>query len=137
MCCCTVSFAQLNVARRENLHRAVPIILDGLDFNLSSPHCGDAPSLRKVRGFYEWIQLLGLCGELGRKGCCGLVGERLKLSLAAGGINVGARSQRSNRLLLYETRIQRLRRVVSRRWARGEGMKAERAVGDWGVDVVN
>jgi len=47
----------------ENIHRTVSVVLDGLDFDLSSAHRGDAPSLREVRGFYELIQLLGRCGE--------------------------------------------------------------------------
>lgn len=54
--------------RWRNLHRSVSVILDGLDFNLSSAHRGDAPSLREVRGFYELIQLLGICRETVREG---------------------------------------------------------------------
>jgi hypothetical protein len=46
---------------REDLHRAIPIILDSLDLDLSSPHHGDAPSLWRIGRFYELIQLL--CGE--------------------------------------------------------------------------
>jgi hypothetical protein len=37
----------------QKSYGAVSIILDGLDLNLSSPHCGDAPILRKVCSFCE------------------------------------------------------------------------------------
>ena len=46
----------------RRLHRTIPVIRDGLDFNLSSPHCGDAPCLRELFCSYEWIQPFGGCG---------------------------------------------------------------------------
>lgn len=40
-------------------YRTISIIFDSLDLDLSSPHRGDAPILRKIGRFYELIQRLG------------------------------------------------------------------------------
>lgn len=42
----------------EECYRTISVILDRLDLDLSSPHDGDAPSLRKIVMFYVLIQFL-------------------------------------------------------------------------------
>lgn len=45
----------------RHLHRTIPIILDRLDFNLSSAHGSDAPNLRKLGRFCVLIQFYRDC----------------------------------------------------------------------------
>lgn len=90
MFCC-----DLQGKAKKNVHRTVSVILNGLDLNLSSAHRGDAPSLRKVRGFYELIQLLGRGGETvigGIRGGGRFARKQAEVFLAVDGFKTGARS---------------------------------------------